>query len=65
MPDRSALVRRKLTGVLFGGVGLTSTGFIAAITVAGLAAEDLTGSSNLAGVPAAAWIRQVEPDLSG
>ncbi len=54
MPDRSALVRRKLTGVLFGGVGLTSTGFIAAITVAGLAAEDLTGSSNLAGVPAAA-----------
>ncbi len=54
MPDQSALVRRKLTGVLFSGVGLTSTGFIAAITVAGLAAEDLTGSSNLAGVPAAA-----------
>ena len=54
MPDDSARVRRKLTGVLFSGVGLTSTGFIAAITVAGLAAEDLTGSSSLAGVPAAA-----------
>jgi MFS family permease len=54
MPDDSARVRRKLTGVLFSGVGLTSTGFIAAITVAGLAAEDLTGTSSLAGVPAAA-----------
>jgi MFS family permease len=54
MPDDSARVRRKLTGVLFSGVGLTSTGFIAAITVAGLAAEDLTGSSSLAGLPAAA-----------
>lgn len=56
MPDRSpqARVRRKLTGVLFGGVGLTSTGFIAAITVAGLAAQDITGSSSLAGIPAAA-----------
>ena len=54
MPDESTRVRRKLTGVLFSGVGLTSTGFIAAITVAGLAAEDLTGSSSLAGVPAAA-----------
>ncbi len=52
--DRPDRVRRKLTGVLFGGVGLTSTGFIAAITVAGLAAEDLTGSSSLAGIPAAA-----------
>ena len=54
MPDRPAQVRRKLTGVLFSGVGFTSTGFIAAITVAGLAAEDLTGSSSFAGVPAAA-----------
>ncbi len=47
-------VRKRLTAVLFGGVGLTSTGFIAAITVAGLAAEDLTGSSGFAGIPAAA-----------
>ena len=56
MPDHSedTRVRRKLTGVLFSGVGLTSTGFIAAITVSGLAAEDLTGSSTLAGLPAAA-----------
>lgn len=54
MPDRPARVRRKLTAVLFGGVGLTSTGFIAAITVAGLVAQDLTGSSRLAGIPAAA-----------
>jgi MFS family permease len=56
MPDRpdATQVRRKLTGVLFGGVGFTSTGFIAAITVAGLAAEDLTGSAQLAGLPAAA-----------
>ena len=54
MPDRPAQVRRRLTGVLFSGVGFTSTGFIAAITVAGLAAEDLTGSSSFAGIPAAA-----------
>ena len=56
MPDQPSTtrVRKKLTGVLFSGVGLTSTGFIAAITVAGLAAQDITGSSRLAGIPAAA-----------
>jgi len=52
--DGVTRTRKKLTAVLFGGVGLTSTGFIAAITVAGLAAEDLTGSSGFAGIPAAA-----------
>lgn len=54
MPTSPTRVRRRLTGILFSGVGLTSTGFIAAITVAGLAAEDITGSATLAGLPAAA-----------
>ncbi len=45
--------RRRLTAVLFGGVALANTGYIAAITVSTLAARAMTGSLRLAGVPAA------------
>ncbi len=48
-----APTRRRLTAVLFGGVALANTGYIAAITVSTLAARSMTGSSRLAGVPAA------------
>jgi MFS family permease len=46
-------VRRRLTAVLFGAVGLGTTGYIAALTVTGLATRAITGSATLAGVPAA------------
>ncbi len=45
--------RRRLTGVLFGGVALGSTAHIAAVTVSTLAVEEITGSATLAGVPSA------------
>jgi MFS family permease len=48
-----APTRRRLTAVLFAGVALANTGYIAAITVSTLAARSMTGSSRLAGVPAA------------
>jgi MFS family permease len=47
-------VRRKLLTVLFVGSGLARTGFIAAVTVSSLVAEDVLGSASLAGVPSAA-----------
>ena len=46
--------RNRLLGVLFTGSALTRTGFIALISIAALAAEDLLGSAGLAGLPAAA-----------
>ena len=46
--------RRRLTATLFTGNTLSSTSFILAITVATLAAANLTGNPNLAGVPSAA-----------
>ena len=46
-------IRRRLTRVLFCGNALASTSFILIITVAALAAEGLTGSARLAGVPSA------------
>jgi MFS family permease len=47
-------MRRKLLGVLFAGSGLARIGFIAAITVSSLVAEDVLGSASLAGMPSAA-----------
>lgn len=46
--------RRRLLSVLFVGSGLARTGFIAAVSVAALVAEDLLDSASLAGLPAAA-----------
>ncbi len=46
-------VRRRLLAVLFAGTGLTRAGYIAAITVTILVAEDLLGSPTFAGLPAA------------
>ena len=46
-------VRRRLTGVLFAGVSLGRTGYIAAVTVTTLVAEDMLGSATLAGLPGA------------
>ncbi|NND84783.1 MAG: MFS transporter [Acidimicrobiia bacterium] len=51
-PDDRA--RRRLTATLFAGNTLSSTAFILAITVATLAAANLTGNPQLAGVPSAA-----------
>jgi len=47
-------VRRRLLGTLLVGSGLVRTGFIAAVTVTSLVAEDLLGSVTLSGMPAAA-----------
>lgn len=49
----SAGDRRRSIGVLFGGVALSATGYIAAITVGTLAGEDLGGTAAWAGVPTA------------
>lgn len=45
--------RRRLTAVLFAAVGLGTTGYIAAVTVTGLATRAITGSATLAGLPGA------------
>jgi MFS family permease len=46
-------IRRRLTSVLFSGVALGATAYIAAVTVSPLAAEEIVGSATLAGVPSA------------
>ncbi|HSM01933.1 MAG TPA: MFS transporter [Acidimicrobiia bacterium] len=46
-------IRRRLTGVLFAGVGVSRTGYIAAVTVTVLVAEDMLGSATFAGFPGA------------
>jgi MFS family permease len=51
-PDDEAR-RRRLTGVLFGGVAFASTAYIAAATVSTLAIDEITGQATLAGVPGA------------
>jgi predicted MFS family arabinose efflux permease len=43
--------RRRLTGALFVGNALASTSFICALTVASIAAEELSGSTQLGGIP--------------
>ena len=51
-----ASARTRAVRVLFAGVGLGSTGYIAAVTVATIVAEDLAGGSAWAGVPGAAAV---------
>jgi len=41
---------------VFGGVAISTTGFLASNTVNGLVAEDLTGSASWSGLPAAATV---------
>jgi MFS family permease len=48
--------RRRVTGVLVAGVGLGSTGYIAAITIATIVVSDLAGGDAWAGVPGAAVV---------
>ena len=48
--------RRRLQTSLILGVGLGSTGYIAAITVATIVAKDLSGGSAFAGLPGAAIV---------
>ena len=50
---RREATRRRLVGVLVGGVALGSTGHIAAVTVTSLVAQSITGDRSMAGVPAA------------
>ncbi|MGH8951120.1 MAG: MFS transporter [Acidimicrobiia bacterium] len=45
--------RRRLTMVLFSGVALGSTAYIAAVTISTLAVDEIIGSATFAGVPAA------------
>jgi MFS family permease len=49
-------LRRRTVKVLFSGVALGSTGHIAAVTVATIVAEDLSGSPLLSGAPGAAVV---------
>src|SRR5436190_302235 len=49
-------LRRRTVRVLFSGVALGSTGHIAAVTVATIVAEDLSGSPLLSGAPGAAVV---------
>jgi MFS family permease len=49
----AAETRRRLQGSLFLGVGLGSTGYIAAITIATIVAKQLSGGSSFAGLPGA------------
>jgi MFS family permease len=46
-------VRRRLTTVMFSGVALGSTAYIAAVTISTLAVDEIVGSATLAGVPSA------------
>jgi MFS family permease len=52
----SDATRRRLQTSLIVGVGLGSTGYIAAITVATIVAKDLSGGSAFAGLPGAAIV---------
>ncbi len=51
-----AAARTGAVRTLFAGVGLGSTGYIAAVTVATIVAQDLAGGSAWAGVPGAAAV---------
>lgn len=46
-------IRRRLSWVLFTGVSIGRTGYIAAVTVTTLVAEDMLGSATFAGLPGA------------
>ena len=49
----AAATRRRLQASLVLGVGLGSTGYIAAITIATIVAKELSGGSSFAGLPGA------------
>lgn len=51
-----APVARRLTAILFAGVAMSSTAYIAMVTVGSLTIDELTGSASLAGVPGATGI---------
>jgi MFS family permease len=51
--SRRAAERSRALRTLFAGVGLGSTGYIAAATVSAIVATELAGTSTLAGIPAA------------
>ncbi|HAX82722.1 MAG TPA: MFS transporter [Actinobacteria bacterium] len=53
IPERT---RRRLTAVLFTGVSIGRTGYIAAVTVTTLVAKEMLGSATLAGVPGAVTV---------
>jgi len=55
-PARLAALRRRTVLVLVASVGLGSTGHIAAVTIATIVAEQLTGSAVLSGAPGAAVV---------
>jgi MFS family permease len=55
-PSVLQAARRRTLWSLVGGVGLGSTGYIAAVTVATIVASDLAGTSAWAGVPGAAVV---------
>lgn len=58
LPERPAIerARRRSTWTLVAGVALGSTGHIAAVTVATIAAQELAGTSAWAGIPGAAVV---------
>ena len=56
MSSTPETVRRRLQFSLVAGVGLGSTGYIGAITVATIVAKELSGGSALAGLPGAAIV---------
>lgn len=49
-------VRRRLLGTLFATSGINRTGYLLAVTVASLAAQDMLGSALWAGLPAAVGV---------
>ena len=55
-PHQLAVLRRRTLFTLVAGVGLGSTGHIAAVTVATIVAQELAGTSAWAGAPAAAVV---------
>lgn len=55
-PDRMDALRRRTVGTLVAGVALGSTGHIAAVTVATIAAAELSDTSALAGLPGASVV---------
>ena len=55
-PEQLGVLRRRTVWTLVAGVGLGSTGHIAAVTVATIVAQEIAGTSAWAGAPAAAVV---------
>ena len=51
--EQTTRLRRKITGLFLGGVGLANTGVIAVLTVSSLAAEEISGTATWSGFPGA------------